>query len=172
MGLFDKIEKIAKVSSNVKEKLDDQNNAQPVSSAKAEDTSEAFVRTYTNMNTFRGTRRLIISSYEPNDKYGAMANGMKLLGSKEQYGCVGREITLTGISYDNKPLGNGIRVSVDGLNVGVVWNHDANDAVYAAAYEGNIEGVYVRFEREFVSDLSSGKSGDRAKGYLFVKMTE
>lgn len=139
MGLFDK----------VKEKLQ--------TSPPAPDPDQVeFVRNYTNMDRFRGTRRLHVTVHGDQD---ATKNATRLLGDEHLCDCVGRQITLTGFNFDG---GSGMQVAVDGQYIGVVWNHE-DDQVYAAAWSGDIDGVFVRIELGL---------DDRPEAKLFVKLAE
>ena len=113
-------------------------------------------RTYTNMNRFKGTRRLHITVY--GDKT-ATKNCMKLLNGEQLFDCVGLEITLESFRFDG---GTGIRVAVDGEHIGVVWDHGEGE-VYSAAWNGTIDGVFVRLELD---------QGDRPDAKLFVMLAD
>ena len=113
-------------------------------------------RTYTNMNRFKGTRRLHITVY--GDKT-AEKNCIKLLNGEQLFDCVGLEITLESFRFDG---GTGIRVAVDGDHVGVVWNH-GDDDIYIPTWNGDISGVFVRLELGL---------DDRPEAKLFVKLAE
>lgn len=115
-----------------------------------------FVREYTNMKRFNKTRRLHITVY--GDKI-ATKNTTTLLNNEHVCDCVDRQVTLSGFEFDG---GSGIRVAVDGKHIGVVWNHEA-DPVYEAAWNGDIEGVFVRIEWGL---------DDRPEAKLFVRLAE
>ena len=119
-------------------------------------SAATFTRTYPNMNRFKGTKRLHVTVHGDRD---ATKNSRKLLNGEQLFDAVGRQITLSGFEFDG---GSGIRVDVDGDHIGIVWNHEVNQ-VYSAAWNGDIEGVFVRIE----NDLD-----DRPEAKLFVKLAE
>ena len=113
-------------------------------------------RTYPSLRRFKGTKRLHVTTY--GDIENGAENAMQLLGDAERIDCTSSEITLTSFRHGS---GTGIKVSVDGVHIGVVWDtyyDDGRDPVYSAAYSGKIDGVFVRIERENV--------------FLFVKLPE
>ena len=113
-------------------------------------------RSYSSLKRFKGTKRLNVSYYK--DPENGEKNASRLLGDADQVDCTSSEITLTSFRHGS---GSGIKVAVDGAHIGVVWDtyyDDGRSPVYAAAYSGSIEGVFVRIEREKVS--------------LFVKLSE
>lgn len=112
-----------------------------------------FVREYQNSSTFRGMHRLPISLYGDDE---AVRNCMDILGDEDEHMCKGQTITLAGFRFDG---GTGIKVSVDGSPVGVVWEQ-IEDAYYESAYSGDIGGVFVRLSRD---------PDGSCRGNLFVK---
>ena len=101
-------------------------------------------RSYISLNRFNGTKRLGVSNYQ--DPENGEENAKKLLGDNEHFDCTSSEITLTSFRHES---GSGIKVAVDGAHVGVVWDtyyDNGRDPIYAAAYSGRIEGVFVRIE--------------------------
>ena len=121
-----------------------------------------FIRSYMNMKSFRGTKRLYVTVY--GDRDNGMENALALLGEKDQHGCTGSEIVLTGFTFDNW---SGIKVNVDGKSVGVVYEKTdpPEKDYYKALFNGNVDGVYVRIER----DKLYGEP-DRARVYLFIAL--
>lgn len=113
-----------------------------------------FVREYQNMKRFKGTKRINVSVY--GDKEGANENCLELLDGADRLDCVGKNITLTGFKYDR---GTGIKVAVDGVHIGVIWER-GKDEVYDAIYSGNIEGVFIRIE----STIVIGQEGAETRG--------
>lgn len=120
-------------------------------------------RSYQSLKRFKGTKRLIVTTYGDIEK--GMENAVQLLGDDDRVDCTSSEITLTSFRHGS---GSGIKISVDGVHIGVVWDSyydDGRDPVYAAAYSGKIDGVFVRIEREPDTE-------PRARVYLFVKLPE
>lgn len=97
--------------------------------------------TYRSMDGFRGTKRLHVTTY--GDIENGEENALHLLGNDDRHDCTGSSITLTSFRFDG---GSGIKVAVDGLHLGVVWEHSADGGVYMATYAGSIDGVFVRIE--------------------------
>ena len=139
MGLFDRIKDAAS------------KQRQPSPSG-----SDAFVRNYVNEDRFKGMKRMHVTIY---GDASATKNATKILNGEHLCNCVGRQITLTGFTYDG---GSGIKVSVDGQYIGIVWSRD-DDKIYAAAWAGNIKGVFVRIEWSV---------DDRPEANLFVRLAE
>ena len=135
-------------------------------------TEVEFVRSYKNMKSFRGTKRIHLTTY--GDKENADKNALALLGDKDKHMCVGSEITLTGFRYNLQyGLNTAIKVAVDGNHVGIIWSED--HPLYPALYSGSVAGVYVLIEKgaDFTVDLSTGEEGGpRANVYLFVKTSD
>jgi len=123
-----------------------------------------FVRTYTNASRFKGFRRTNVTVY--GDMQNANDNCLALLDGKDTLDCIGREITLTGFTYED---GNNkaVRVAVDGKHIGVVWVRE-NDPVHAAIYDGTITDVFVRISTQNV--IGKGTLEVRGHVLLFVKM--
>lgn len=119
-------------------------------------SAAAFTRSYTNMNRFKGTKRMHVTVYGDDT---AWKNCVKILDQEQMVDCVGREITLSGFTYDS---GSGIRVAVDGQHVGVLWDGYNRD-LYPFAWNGDIEGVFVRIEMG---------PEDKPKVNLFIKLVE
>lgn len=115
-----------------------------------------FTRSYTNMDRFKGTRRMHITIYDDDL---ATKNATRLLNGEHLCDCVGREITLAGFTHDN---GSGIRVSVDRNYIGVLWE-GYNEDIYPAVWNGDIEGVFIRIEMG---------PEDKPEAKLFVKLAE
>ena len=102
-----------------------------------------FERTYTNAERFKGFRRLHVTVYQ--DYQNAEQNALDLLQIKDPYDCKGQIITLTGIDSGDGQF-CGIKVSADGIPLGVVWYHYDDDPLFLATYAGQIEGVFLRIE--------------------------
>lgn len=104
----------------------------------------AFIREYENAPTFRGFKRVHVTSY--GDHYGAEDNAITFLADNDTVDFKGYVITLSGFEYDG---GHGIYVAADGFHLGTIWPTAARNSDYFdAIYNGAISGVFLRIERE------------------------
>lgn len=128
----------------------------------SDQSNVVFVRSYKSLDRFKGTRRLRLTVY--GDKENAARNALQLLGDKDTFGSAGHEITLTGFAFDNR---TGIKVSVDGHHVGIAYEGSAtaNDEYYNAAFSGEINGAFVKVDRDVRYD-----EPDRVDVALFIAL--
>ena len=115
----------------------------------------AFVRDYVCASTFRGFRRVHVTTY--GDQHGGVENAMGFLGDRDVIDFKGATVAISGFQYDG---GAGMYVAVNGYHLGAIWD---TAELFTPVYNGEFTDVFLRIERDKYDP-------ERPKVYLFVKL--